>query len=1541
MTNQELKLLAQKYLSGTATQEEKQQLNEWYNQFEDELEVNTDTVPGETEVSLDQKLKARLHQWLGQQPRRKTTLFPRGLRLMPAAALVILLVSGGYLVFRHFQSSIGTDGPGLALEKEPFKKIPKKDRIDLAIAQEVALTRDPALGFVPRERLVEAFSTTSAKIASLRGKRAVTGINWAERGPNNVGGRSRVVHFDLTDAANGYRKVWAGGVGGGLWSTNDITAASPIWTKVNDFFDNLAITSFGQDPSNPMIMYVGTGEGWFNADAIEGLGVFKSTDGGASWNRLMSTANFVFVQDIVVNAGGQVFLTLRNRVAGQGVGIQKSSDGGTTWTQVLGAPVLGPSGRGADLELASNGDLYASLGFGTNGRIYRSDAATHGANIGNAGTWTEITPDPSTNAIPLVAATNAYSRIELASAPSAADTLYAIFQGSSSNDATHIKLYNATTNTWISRPIPTIIDQGSNSIFTRGQAWYDLIAAVDPNNARRLYIGGVDALRSDDAGATWTQMTTWSLFAATGFTAAQNVHADHHGITYAPGSSSRALWGTDGGIDYTANADIALPGKPTFVDKNTGYNVTQFYASANHPTNPDYFLAGAQDNGSQRFNTAGINNTTEVTGGDGAFCHIDQNEPNIQITSYVYNNYYVSTNGGTSFVSRSKNNSGGFINPTDYDDAANILYCGATAGNYFRWINPATNGASVNVPIAAFSGGSITHVSVSPLTVNRVYFGLNNGSIVRVDNAHGASPVATTIRPTGGGSVSSVAIHPANEDHMLVTYSNYGVVSVFETINASAATPVWTNVEGNLPDMPVRWAMFDPRHTDWALLATELGVWSTDDINGASTEWNPTNTGLANVRVDMLQYSPATRVISAATHGRGLFSAQIPEVSTADINFLTATASLLEQTTATTGCRNYRDYTYTMAIANAPSADATVTLSIAAGATATEGVDFDITTNGNFAAPSKTFVFADGATNPQTINIRVYDDAEVETAESFRIEYAISGSSDAQRGSGFQTLHINLDNDDLAPVPGGLPLTFTLGTYNGNIGNGSAFRSTKLKHRTQYLFTAAELSAAGVTPGSSFNSLTIRVAAKNSTQPYNGFTISMANTSNTTLGTGFAAGTFVQVYSANYTSVAGNNTFALSPAFIWDGTSNVAIQFCFDNGAATPDAANDLLEGTAAPLGTGVRGTCYSDYLSGAAAGCTLAAAFVSDSRITAGFTVTTAGKSIATASGSNKAEYVGNAGTYYFSATGSGNLLSTISNASSNMDCINASILEAGNTWQNFLLGQRSQKVFELIPAANSTASYTIGLYFTAAELAGKVPANLLIAKTTAATMAGATAANTVSATTSVTAFGDGYLFTASFTGFSKFFLIDNNVALPVDLLSFTGTLNTKGYADLEWTAANQQNFSHFEVERSYDGVQYTSVGKVEAVSNRGGTLEYRFTDPEMAHAVNFYRLKLVDIDDHFTYSAVVRITSNKPADFVKLQQNPVRDNITLMVSNTDKNNVSASLFSSNGQLIKKWEPGKVEGKLVLPLYSMANGIYNLRVTAGKKSATLKISKQ
>ena len=786
-----------------------------------------------------------------------------GLNLNPAIAALLLFLfifSSPHRVIKKFsfRTVISTSGT----------ESPKMDEMDAAMRFEIKRTKDPKTGTIPVERLLLARELQQKQFAHQRTSGTegpVPGVNWAERGPDTVGGRTRALHYDLSDPTN--RKVWAGGVGGGLWYTNDITAGTPVWTKVNDLFDNLAVTSIAQHPFTTNLMMFGTGEGWFNGDAIRGLGIWFSNNGGATWTHLASTNNSTFynVQDLIfapVGGGGPCTLSDPGWLATtRDGGVMKSINNGTSWTKVLGNAVGGGNmDAAADLE-AVYYYVYATLGMrhSPGGGIYRSC---------NAGTdWEKI-----------YQADISEERIEIAPGPSVNISwhMYALISGTDRKIAAIRKTDNADTVPasaviWTPKNLPMWCDGGdSSNDFTREQAWYDLIAAVDPNNHELVYIGAVDLFKSTNSGNTWTQLSQWGSGCSQPY-----VHADVHNIvltpsTIFPNPGNEWLIASDGGIVRTTNS------LGSFTSRNKSYNVTQFYSCAIHPTNPNYFLAGSQDNGTQRFNTSGINTTKMVTGGDGGFCHIDRNNGNFQITSYVENNYFISTDGGNTFADRSFNAGGQFINPTDYDDNAEILYAGSFAGDYFIWNDPATTTTGTIVTVADFASGEVTHVSVSPLTANRVYFGLDNGSVVRVDNAHNTSPTSKVIS-TGGmhsGSVSCIAIDPGNEDHILVTYSNYGITSVWETRDASAVTPAWTNVEGNLPDMPVRWAMFDPRNSNWAILATEQGIWSTDGL--PSPTWAATNTNFANTRVDMLQYRASDRLLCAATHGRGLFTTNIP-----------------------------------------------------------------------------------------------------------------------------------------------------------------------------------------------------------------------------------------------------------------------------------------------------------------------------------------------------------------------------------------------------------------------------------------------------------------------------------------------------------------------------------------------------------------------------------------------------------------------------------------------------------------------------------------
>jgi hypothetical protein len=159
-------------------------------------------------------------------------------------------------------------------------------------------------------------------------------------------------------------------------------------------------------------------------------------------------------------------------------------------------------------------------------------------------------------------------------------------------------------------------------------------------------------------------------------------------------------------------------------------------------------------------------------------------------------------------------------------------------------------------------------------------------SLVRVIRANGSTTGPPAGRPSAtafagpsllaGSYISNIDIEPGNSNHMILSVSNFGETSVWESTNGGTS---WTSIEGNLPDMPVRWALFIPggyqaraSAIGGVILATELGVWSTNTLNGGSTFWVSNNSGLANVRTDHLVLRYSDKNVGAATHGRGVFT---------------------------------------------------------------------------------------------------------------------------------------------------------------------------------------------------------------------------------------------------------------------------------------------------------------------------------------------------------------------------------------------------------------------------------------------------------------------------------------------------------------------------------------------------------------------------------------------------------------------------------------------------------------------------------------------
>ncbi|HYJ37259.1 MAG TPA: hypothetical protein VEV87_01530, partial [Chitinophagaceae bacterium] len=283
-----------------------------------------------------------------------------------------------YFAFNHSTSEFKEEPTQLLKSEEGGKP----DNPQGAVEFELNRTRDPITRKVHRERLDKAREIQLRSFAEQQRTgifTPVSGVSFTERGPDNVGGRTRAIMYDLNDPAG--MKVWAGGVGGGLWWTINIAATPTVWNKVSDTLNRLSVTCITQSRSftTRNKMFFGTGEGWLNFDAIRGNGIWRSLDGGTTWTHLLFTKNnpnFSNVLDIQYadNMGGPCSPGEVGVLAATDSGVFKSSNDGDTWTKVLGKGIAGATiDPAADLETEYYW-TYATLGKIHNGGggIWRS-----------------------------------------------------------------------------------------------------------------------------------------------------------------------------------------------------------------------------------------------------------------------------------------------------------------------------------------------------------------------------------------------------------------------------------------------------------------------------------------------------------------------------------------------------------------------------------------------------------------------------------------------------------------------------------------------------------------------------------------------------------------------------------------------------------------------------------------------------------------------------------------------------------------------------------------------------------------------------------------------------------------------------------------------------------------------------------------------------------------------------------------------------------------------------------------------------------------
>ncbi len=592
-------------------------------------------------------------------------------------------------------------------------------------------------------------------------------------------------------------------------------------------------------------------------------------------NTSIITGNFVpgvqHINDIVVrnNAGvSEIYVAAASTVAagaslgGFDYGLYKSVNGGTSWTEVsLPLTTSGHKTAPNDIEIASGGKIWLSS---TNNSLY-----------GDGGGRVFSSTDGITFQLKYTVASG--DRTQIAVSKTNPNKVYVLSEIPDS--VTIIKTTDAfATTTVISQP--TDADSGIPATdFTRGQAFYDLLIGTDPTNDETLYIGGINLFKSANGGTAWTQLSNW--YTGIGL---QEVHSDQHGIAFGNGTggNSKILFSNDGGVYYSSN------GGTTTTSRNKGFNVTQFYSLGVAPTNAvsgltgDYFVAGAQDNGSQYFANAASSNaaSNEVQGGDGAFSLFDQGADKYYITNYVYNgNVNLRFTNGTV---RNLNNeslsspNGAFICPMVLDSNKDMLYSDYTTGTTYRILRY-SNIKSGTVTRTQLTNALLTSqpsafaVSKYTTATTTLLVGTRAGKLYRLTNANATATWTDISTNAFVGTISDIE-YGASENEIFVTMSNYNVTSIWYTSNGTAATPTWVNKEGNFPDIPVRCILQNPLlPTTEVIVGSDLGVWYTNNFNATTPTWYQSFNGMRNVKVTDLDLRN-DNVVFAATYGRGVFS---------------------------------------------------------------------------------------------------------------------------------------------------------------------------------------------------------------------------------------------------------------------------------------------------------------------------------------------------------------------------------------------------------------------------------------------------------------------------------------------------------------------------------------------------------------------------------------------------------------------------------------------------------------------------------------------
>ena len=707
-------------------------------------------------------------------------------------------------------------------------------------------------------------------------------MNWTAIGPDPIpNGQTQVVSTAVSGRVTAIAVhpanpdiVYVGTAQGGLYrSTNGGNA----WTPLLDGAESLAIGAVAISPSQPETIYVGTGEPNFSADSYFGVGVYRidNASTSATVSGPFGSANFsgrsiaeilvhptdpatIFVASASAAAAINGGTAPPTTVPAQNRGIWRSSNatsGSPTFAQ-LAYPFVNQNLSCRDIVLDPQDPNFLVAWVVANGG---------GVIVSN----NAMNADPATvtfvQRVTVSSTSTSEVNGELALTRPAGAPLPTVYVATGNLGGRVLRSIDGGVT------FPQQIDNN----FCTPQCFYDIAVAADPTNADRVYVGGAPTI-----------VFAFSINGGSIFTESESgLHVDTHAITVAPSNPNIIYFGSDGGVYRSDTQGLA------WVQKNgNGFLATQFMGLDNHPADPNIMIGGTQDNGTNRFTSAGTWTRTDF--GDGGYSVIDQSSSSV----VSFNQYHTYFNASNLTAYAFSSNPAAFENWTVRGCNGGIPNDGITCTAVINFYAPLERGPGTpntiyygadrlyrsddtgdnHTTVSQTFTSPISAIGIAPTDDNVRIIGQNNGGLFGTTT--GASPLVD-LDPLGAvpnNFVTRTIIHPTDPNTAYVTLALFNAPQVFRTSNLSSfadeglVAPTWTAISGTgLPQVPIN-AFYVHGPTGFLYAGTDIGVYIS--INNGNI-WTPFGTGLPRIAVFDLAPAPGG-ILRAATHGKGIY--QIP-----------------------------------------------------------------------------------------------------------------------------------------------------------------------------------------------------------------------------------------------------------------------------------------------------------------------------------------------------------------------------------------------------------------------------------------------------------------------------------------------------------------------------------------------------------------------------------------------------------------------------------------------------------------------------------------